>query len=246
MRIACFIVCNKTFVQVQAAISSESVSCDRYTGQTELLTAIRRNAFDLVVVDSETPGATWLCSWLACRHAEDLPYIVLTQDWDAGQIAAALESGAEDVISCHAEVVEIKARVQVLLRRYGKTGRRQQLDVCDFNLNRDTSTIKSRGVVVELTPLEFSIAWMLFSFPGTYVTRDTISATLWGVDKKIANRSMEQHIYMLRKKLNLTAERGVQIRTVYNKGYRLELTNHPVRRPTFAEAEALDRAALAA
>jgi len=67
------------------------------------------------------------------------------------------------------------------------------------------------------------MAWLLFSNLGHYLTRKTISVAIWGVAEEIAGRTIEQHVYKLRKKLGLGTERGVTIRTAYARGYRLEL-----------------------
>jgi DNA-binding response OmpR family regulator len=67
------------------------------------------------------------------------------------------------------------------------------------------------------------MAWLFFSSPGVYFSRNTISIAIWGVNRDIANRTIEQHVYKLRKKLKLGVERGLIIRADYTQGYRLEL-----------------------
>jgi len=56
-----------------------------------------------------------------------------------------------------------------------------------------------------------------------YISRETIGMSLWSSDSEVAGRTIEQHVYKLRKKLQLGTERGVSIRTAYGQGYRLEL-----------------------
>jgi DNA-binding response OmpR family regulator len=97
-----------------------------------------------------------------------------------------------------------------------------------FTLDRTTGRMLDRGAPVDLTPREFSLAWLFFSAPDRFLSHQRISVAIWTVGDEIARHSIEQHVYKLRKKLNLSAARGVQIRNAYTKGYRLELSEEPV------------------
>lgn len=77
---------------------------------------------------------------------------------------------------------------------------------------------------IALTAREFSIAWLLFSNPGVCFRRCQLAKAVWGSHTEFTDRTMEQHIYKLRKKLRLCNHSGaVRIRTVYSHGYKLEL-----------------------
>ena len=60
-------------------------------------------------------------------------------------------------------------------------------------------------------------------FPLAPPSGVTIGTSIWSADSEVAGRTIEQHVYKLRKKLQLGPERGAIIRTAYSKGYRLEL-----------------------
>ncbi|MDB5770341.1 MAG: transcriptional regulatory, terminal family protein [Burkholderia sp.] len=109
------------------------------------------------------------------------------------------------------------------MRRSGRRQARRIIELSGFTLDGETSRFSYQGVAIEITPREFTMAWLLFSSPGVYISRETIGAAIWGVGSEIAGRTIEQHVYKLRKKLQLGAERGVSIRTAYSHGYRLEL-----------------------
>jgi DNA-binding response OmpR family regulator len=74
-----------------------------------------------------------------------------------------------------------------------------------------------------LTPREFATAWLFFTNAGVSLTRATVAKAIWGSETDCADRTIEQHVYKLRKKLTLGAENGVTLRTVYSVGYRLEV-----------------------
>jgi DNA-binding winged helix-turn-helix (wHTH) protein len=78
-----------------------------------------------------------------------------------------------------------------------------------------------------MTRYEFSLAWLLFAQPGVCISRQQIASTVWGCAEEIVARPLEQHIYRLRKKLQLNGKSGLVLRTVYGRGYALEVQNQP-------------------
>jgi DNA-binding response OmpR family regulator len=144
------------------------------------------------------------------------------KDRDSKKIAGALNAGAEDVIHVPFVALEFGARMQAAIRRYRGGSSHKPIELHGFTLNRKGCQVLDRGVPIDLTPREFSLAWLFFSKPGINLSRKSIAATVWGTVGDIANHSIEQHVYMLRKKLCLTRERGAKIRAVYCNGYRLE------------------------
>ncbi len=78
---------------------------------------------------------------------------------------------------------------------------------------------------IDLTPREFAVAWILFSRCGEYVSRRQMAGAVWSSSDDIVGRTLEQHIYKLRKKLELNGTRGVQLRAVYARGYQLDVAD---------------------
>jgi len=186
---------------------------------------LRGERFDLILLDADADALAEknVYSWLNCRTGESTPVVLLSSSCTAHQVAQALEAGADDFIRSPVDPAVLIARLHAVLRRANRGTTRRVIELQGFTLDRDACTFLDRGNVVELTPREFTMAWLFFSAAGSYLSRETISVAIWGVDSEIASRTIEQHIYKLRKKLNLSAERGIRIRTAYTKGYRLEL-----------------------
>lgn len=228
MRIACHTSCSTMFNQLRTVLEPAGFDCCRFACETALLVALRRHSFDLILVDNEKFSTTLIRSWLECRTGEKIPLIVLSSVCTGDEVARAFDSGVDDYISSPFAPVELMARLKAVLRRYRQTSTRQWLELGGFSLDLTAGKLFDRGIRVELSPREFALAWLLFSSVGNYLSRKTLSAVLWGVNEDISNHTIEQHVYMLRKKLGLTAARGVQIRTAYNKGYRLELVDDTV------------------
>lgn len=92
-----------------------------------------------------------------------------------------------------------------------------------FRLCGRASTLAVAGRTTKLTAREFALAWILFSDPERIVTSDTLSTRVWGRPADLCRRTLEQHIYRLRGKLQSLLPGAARIATVYRVGYRLEL-----------------------
>jgi DNA-binding response OmpR family regulator len=225
MRIACYIRCDTVFNEVQAVLARAHFECERFQSEIPLLRRMRRQGFDLILVDTEGDplDEKRIYSWLNCRTGETTPVVLLSSAYCARTITLSLEAGADDFINRPVEPDVLIARLQAVVRRSSRKTTRRVIEMLDFTLDKDACRLLDRGAPVELTPREFAMAWLLFSSPGIFLSRETISVAIWGVDCEIARHTIEQHVYKLRKKLNLCTERGVQIRTAYTKGYCLEI-----------------------
>jgi DNA-binding response OmpR family regulator len=225
MNIACHIRNDSVFELVQMVLSRAGFVCERYPSETILLRNVRRREFDFILVDIglDVRSGENIFSWLTCRSGDSTPVIIISSVKNAELVADALNSGADDFLVRPFEPVELIARIRAVLRRSGKRQARRTIELAGFLLERDNTRFSYQGEPIELTSREFTMAWLLFSSPGVYISRETIGTAIWGMEGEIAGRTIEQHVYKLRKKLQLGPERGIIIRTAYNQGYRLEL-----------------------
>jgi len=146
---------------------------------------------------------------------------------DPARAAQWLNAGADDLMFGPLEPQEFRARVHAVLRhRHARSSSSERLQLAGFELDRRREILADQGRPVELTRREFALAWLFFSQPNTVLSRSYISHTVWGAEPELAGRTMEQHIYRMRAKLQLNELRGVVVRSVYAQGYRLELTGH--------------------
>ncbi|AWL03523.1 winged helix-turn-helix domain-containing protein [Massilia oculi] len=225
MNVACCIGNDGAFEALETILIRHRLACERLGGELALMRAIRRRSYDLIVF--EMTGSALqddgFFSWLGCRSGETTPVLLLGAGTAPERIAEAFDSGADEYCALPLEPVEVGARMRALLRRRDRLPVQRTIEHHGFVLDREASVLRDHGRQVELTPREFTMAWLFFSTPGVYISRDTISVAIWGVGSEIASRTIEQHVYKLRKKLALGPERGVLLRTAYTQGYRLEL-----------------------
>jgi DNA-binding response OmpR family regulator len=225
MKIACHIQSAAVYEQVSSVLARAGFDVQRFASETALLRGVRRDEVDLVLVDlaSEPDADNSLLSWLNMRTGDATPVMVLSPMRSADLVAQVLNAGADEFLPRPFEAVELMARTNALLRRSGKPQQRRSIDYAGYSLERDSGRLHFLGQAIELTPREFSMAWLFFSSPGVYISRTTIGAVIWSTDSEVAGRTIEQHVYKLRKKLQVGDKRIVMIRTAYTQGYRLEL-----------------------
>lgn len=227
MNIACHIKDPKALQKIGIALRGAGMHCDPLICETSLTRLLSRGNYDLVVIEiSDTPTKyESVFSWMACRSEDATPVIILSSTQNVDLAVMALGAGADDFALSSIDTVELVARVQSILRRAGKNNKRRFIKLGDFTIDSESRTMQYRGETIELTPREFTMAWMFFSTPGKFISRETLSGAIWGVDSNIANRTIEQHVYKLRKKLEFGPSRGLVLRTAYNQGYRLDLVD---------------------
>ena len=214
-----------SFAYVASCLSTPEVECVRFDDALSLLRARRTETFDLLMIDAQhfrTAGQLVL-SWRECNADMCWPTLVFGQFVDRGDMASAFDAGVDDVLTGHFSAEELQARVQRALRRAEPERQNAGINVVvgPYRLCRLTRTATVNSVPIRMTAREFATAWLLFSSPGSFLSRQQIASAVWGADASIVERSIEQHIYKLRKKLQFGSETGVELKTVYARGYQL-------------------------
>ena len=214
-----------SFAYVASCLSTPEVECVRFDDALSLLRARRTETFDLLMIDAQhfrTAGQLVL-SWRECNADMCWPTLVFGQFVDRGDMASAFDAGVDDVLTGHFSAEELQARVQRALRRAEPERQNDGINVVvgPYRLCRLTRTATVNSVPIRMTAREFATAWLLFSSPGSFLSRQQIASAVWGADASIVERSIEQHIYKLRKKLQFGPETGVELKTVYARGYQL-------------------------
>lgn len=236
---------NEAFLaQVRQVLLRAGFQFENFATEIAFLRGVRRQSYDLILIDIpvEPKEDNPILSWLNCRPFDDTAVMVVSPSSNPFMAAMILNCGADDFVTRPFEPIEFIARVNALLRRTKRRPARTLIELAGFSLDRETEKLRDRGTPIDLTPREFSIAWLLFSSPGIYISRDTISMSIWNAQSDITGRTIEQHVYKLRKKLQLGPGRGVILRTAYNQGYRLEVIDVPGEaEPQREEAACLSR-----
>lgn len=111
-----------------------------------------------------------------------------------------------------------------MLRRHSQQ-RAVTAEVLSFNdlvFDDAELTVTRDGKPIVMTEREYRLAHCLFSNLGRPLSRDYLYERFWPHEEMSTSRPLDTHIYRLRNKLGLTADRGWQLLTIYGYGYRLE------------------------
>lgn len=179
---------------------------------------LEKQGFDLIILDVMLPHINGYELMEYIRSLE-IPVIFLTAKASLEDRMRGLTSGAEDYMVKPFEIVELLARVNIVLRRYHKT--EQCLRVGNIIVDVENQKVSKEGGEIILTPKELELLILLMRNRNITLFRERIYEEIWGTEYPVESRTLDLHIQRLRKKLDL----GNAIKTVYKVGYRLEDTD---------------------
>lgn len=199
---------------------------DCYPDATTFLRAVRRDSFDLYVLDWVLPDLSGIEVLGKLRREMDdhTPVVIATAKDEERSVVRGLEEGADDYLIKPIRQAELTARVSAVLRRArGGTADEEQLDVAPYELDAAAKTLQLNGEKLSLTNREFQLALFFFRNAGKMVSRSHMLEAIWGIENKsVSTRTVDTHVSRLRKKLGLCAENGWVLSAVYQHGYRME------------------------
>lgn len=176
---------------------------------------MQNDRFDLVLLDIMLPGINGYELMEYARGLE-LPVIFLTALGSTDHKVKGLKMGADDYISKPFEIVELLARVEVVLRRYHKT--EKETSIFDITIDTASRTVMQNGMQVPLTMKEFDLLLLFVQNRNIALYRETIYENVWGGEYLGQSRTVDLHVQRLKKKLHWEEH----IVAVYKVGYRLE------------------------
>jgi DNA-binding response OmpR family regulator len=179
---------------------------------------------DLLVLDWMLPDISGIevLGWARSRLGHELPVIMLTNHTTRDCAVQSLNDGADAHLVKPVPMRELVARVTVLLRRvYPEANRRVEFtELGAYRLDLRERIAKLGEKIMSLTPREFDLAWLLFRHAGQVMPREQLFTRVWGRNCGDGDsRSLDTHMYRLRKKLELCGKHGLHLRSVYRHGY---------------------------
>ena len=190
---------------------------------------IRTERPDVVVLDLMLPDKDGLQITNFVRQDEGLkatPIIMLTARVDDTDKIIGLEIGADDYVTKPFNPRELVARVRAQLRRIElvKDGgtESQILELGRLRLDKGAHQLFVEGELVDVTPTEFDLLFLLMDSPGYAFTRDELIEKGLGYGYAGLGRTLDSHIKNIRKKIEPDPKKPIHITTVYGIGYRFE------------------------
>lgn len=187
--------------------------------------------YSLVVLDWMLPGASGVDLAQKIRaksDRDDLAILMVTARAEAGDIVTGLDAGADDYLTKPFEPQVLIARVKALLRRHRRAAAQlaapagaiiENFQIGDLSIDSGTYEVKCAGEAISLTPSEFKLLQTLAQNRGRVLTRESLIQHVQGEGVSVVGRTVDTHVFGLRKKLGECAE---VIETVRGIGYRVK------------------------
>ena len=205
---------------IQLCTKAEGWLCDCAQDGISALKQLRRNTYNLVILEAELPEVS---GYIVCRHlrkSANNPVIFLSRHGNETCRLAGFESGGNDYIIKPFYPRELVARIKNLLYIWGNTARSSNIIKAgniSLNLNSHQATVDGREV--KLTPKEFDLLLFFMRNQHQAFSRDSLLELVWGQDFFGTDRTVDTHVKSLRSKI-LPCQ---NILTVWGYGYKFEV-----------------------
>lgn len=183
----------------------------------------KAEAPDAVILDLMLPDINGyaVCEELR-RFSPFVPIIMLTARSQETDKIRGLDAGADDYVTKPFSVNELIARMRAIFRRATRPSAAPEVvDIGEAKVNFSAHTMRVDGVEHALSFYEVELLRLLVERVGQPVSRDEILQKIWGLDASPSNRTVDNFIVKLRKKVEKHPDKPTHILTVYGYGYKL-------------------------
>lgn len=186
---------------VQDLLRAEDYAVDWVRDGDAADTALRANAYDLVMLDLGLPKRDGIAVLRDLRTRKDrTPVLVATARDAVAQRIEGLDAGADDYVLKPYDLDELLARIRALLRR--AAGRAEPVyEHKGVSINPSTREASVNGVPVVLSGREWAVLEPLLARPGLVLSRQQLEDKLYGWGDEVSSNAVEVYIHGLRKKL---------------------------------------------
>ena len=192
----------------------------------ELKRVLKASAVDMVVLDIMMPGEDGLSLCRHLRETSGIPVILLTAMAEDTDRVVGLEIGADDYVTKPFNPRELLARIKAVLRRANslphaaepETAQRLRFGSWTLDLSQ-RALLDESGVVTPLSSGEFKLLSVLIARPGMVLSRDQLLDLTKGRAAKAFDRSIDNQVSRLRRKIEVDPKNPEFIKTVWGGGY---------------------------
>ena len=200
---------------IRLSLKKAGYDCTCAFDGAEAADILEQRRFDLILLDVMLPEIDGFSLMEYIRPME-IPVIFLTAKNAVNDRVKGLELGAEDYLVKPFEIIELLARVNVVLRRYNKTA--AEIRVGGLVIDTQAMLVSRDGETISLTPKEYELLLLFARNPGIALYRETIYERVWKEDFPYGSKTVDLHVQRLRKKLGWEDI----LHAVPKVGYRLE------------------------
>ena len=214
---------------VELFLKNEGFTVYKFYDSKSAVDCIFSKQIDLALLDVMIDGTDGFSILRKIREQNlNFPVIMLTAKVEDSDKILGLSLGADDYITKPFNPLEMVSRVKAQLRRftlYNGNGRQENSKIYDGGgliVNYETHECTLYERVVNLSPTEFNILWLLCQNAGKVVSTEDIFEKVWGEKYLDSNNTVMVHIRRIREKLNEPPRNPKFIKTVWGVGYKIE------------------------
>jgi two-component system phosphate regulon response regulator OmpR len=178
---------------------------------------------DAIVLDLMLPGEDGLALTRALRTKSSVPILMLSARGEELDRVIGLEVGVDDYLAKPFGPRELLARLRALLRRSHtpstESATRFTPGFGPFTLDTPGHRLLREGQEVPLTSAEYELLAVLVTHPNRVLSRDTLFDLLRGYERDAFDRSIDNRVARLRRKIERDTNAPVFIRTIRSEGY---------------------------
>jgi len=208
---------------VRAALESEGWSVHESDTLKQGLVEAGTRKPDVVIVDLGLPDGDGVDLIRDLRTWSGVPVIVLSARSDESDKVEALDAGADDYLTKPFGVAELLARVRATVRRRAQPAGSEKPAITfgDIDIDLVARTVKKRGELVHLTPIEYRLLALLIANTGRVLTHRQILRDVWGPSHVESPHYVRVYMGHLREKLEDDPAQPKHLITETAVGYRL-------------------------
>ncbi len=206
------------------SIEQDGIETDAAYDGEEALEMAHSNAYDVILLDLMLPKIDGMEVCRQIRAFSDVPIIFLTAKGTDMDKIMGFESGADDYITKPFNILEVKARIKVFMRRGKKKEAPKPatpgiVENGEFRFDIDNRRLYIQGREINLTAKEFDILELLVTHPGKVYSRDMLKEMVWGKEYSGDARTVDVHVRRLREKVEETPGAPKYVQTKWGVGY---------------------------
>lgn len=191
-----------------------------YDGE-EALEKIRRNSYDIILLDVMLPKLNGFEVCQQVRDFSNVPIVMLTAKGEDMDKILGLEYGADDYIIKPFNILEVKARLKAIIRRTSPRPKEaaKVIESGDMKLDCEGRRVYVAGKEINLTAKEFELLELLMVNANKVFGRENLLKLVWGSDYPGDVRTVDVHIRRLREKIEENPSEPKYVHTKWGVGY---------------------------
>ena len=178
----------------------------------------RSGGYDLIILDLMMPQLDGLEACKQIREFSTVPIIMLTARSEESDKLLGFGYGADDYVTKPFSILELTARIRVLLRRSARQDE-DVITVGDVTIDSGKRVAMRGDEAADLTAREFDLIELFMKNPGRVYSREQLLDIIWGVDYQGGTRTIDIHVRRLREKLEENPEDPRLLLTKWGVGY---------------------------